>query len=94
MRPAHFLMGGLWLIVAVLIFGDVGIERPGRFGLDWGHFVVLAVLYLGILGVAILNLLLAPFFSTPDFRWRGWFIDVALFAVTLTLHWWIGNWEL
>jgi len=31
------------LIVIVLLFGDIGFDRPGRFGLDFGHLLLLLV---------------------------------------------------
>jgi hypothetical protein len=29
----------------VLVFGDIGFDRPGRFGLDFGHMLLLAVIW-------------------------------------------------
>ncbi len=31
------------LIVIVLLFGDIGFDRAGRFGLDFGHLLLLLV---------------------------------------------------
>ena len=28
--------------VAVVVFGDVGLDKPGRFGLDFGHLLLIA----------------------------------------------------
>ncbi len=32
--------------VLVIAFGDIGFDHPGRFGLDFGHFLVIAALEL------------------------------------------------
>jgi hypothetical protein len=39
----------------VLVFGDIGFDFPGRYGLDFGHAILLVVLYLIalVVGVAI-----------------------------------------
>jgi len=34
------------LIVAIVVFGDIGFDHPGRFGLDFGHLLLLGVLWL------------------------------------------------
>ncbi len=28
--------------IAVVVFGDVGFDKPGRFGLDFGHLLLIA----------------------------------------------------
>ena len=33
------------LLMAVLIFGDIGFDRPGRFGMSFGHGILLSILY-------------------------------------------------
>ncbi|MFT4843086.1 MAG: hypothetical protein ACJAYX_003601 [Planctomycetota bacterium] len=35
------------LAVVVIVFGDIGFDRPGRFGLDFGHGLLLVVLWFG-----------------------------------------------
>jgi hypothetical protein len=37
------------LLLAVLAFGDVGFDHPGRFGLDFDDAIVLLVLFCGVL---------------------------------------------
>jgi hypothetical protein len=37
------------LLLFVLLFGDIGFDVPGRFGLDIEHGVVIFVLYIGFL---------------------------------------------
>jgi len=32
--------------MAVLLFGDIGFDHPGRFGMSFGHGIVLSILYL------------------------------------------------
>ena len=34
------------LIVAIVALGDIGCDHPGRFGLDFGHLLLLALLWL------------------------------------------------
>ncbi len=36
------LLGIQVLGVAVVVFGDVGFDKPGRFGLDFGHLLLIA----------------------------------------------------
>lgn len=50
------------LLLAVLAFGDIGFDRPGRFGLSFGHGVAIAGLYL-------LMLLLGVACSIHEKRW-------------------------
>lgn len=35
------------LAVLVLAFGDIGFDRPGRFGLDFDHGVFFVLMWLG-----------------------------------------------
>lgn len=37
------------LLLAILVFGDVGFDRPGRYGLDFGDAILLVALYSGAL---------------------------------------------
>ena len=37
------------LLMAVLLFGDIGFDRPGRFGMSFGHGILLSFLYLVVL---------------------------------------------
>ena len=32
------------LVIAVLVFGDVGFDKPGKYGLDFRHFLALIVM--------------------------------------------------
>ena len=36
------LLGIQVLGIAVVMFGDVGFDKPGRFGLDFGHLLLIA----------------------------------------------------
>jgi hypothetical protein len=68
-----------FLIVAVLCFGDIGFDRPGRFGLDFGDFLLLMASYLAVLGW---GLAYAAF--NKQWRWmaiQGMFPLVAYAAV-------------
>jgi hypothetical protein len=35
-----------WLLLMILVFGDIGFDHPGRFGLDFGHFILFVFLYV------------------------------------------------
>ena len=50
------------MIIIILLFGDVGFDRPGRFGLDFGHLLLL------MLGYSILIL----WAMSIAFRARSW----------------------
>ncbi len=41
------------LALLVLVFGDIGFDKPGRFGLDFGHLLLLAALWVAALGVGL-----------------------------------------
>jgi hypothetical protein len=73
MKTAIWLLVAFqWLFLLVLAFGDIGFDHPGRFGLDFGHFLLIAGLYLvalvagGVLAVrgkawyALLGQILVP----------------------------------
>jgi hypothetical protein len=34
------------LAFLVLVFGDIGFDKPGRFGLDFGHYLLLIAIWL------------------------------------------------
>ena len=50
------------LIVIVLLFGDIGFDRPGRFGLDFGHLLLLLAV----------DLILMAWTVTIAIRTRSW----------------------
>ena len=43
----------LWGLVLVVIYGDIGLDLPGRFGLMLDHFVVICIAYLVLLGTGL-----------------------------------------
>ncbi len=43
----------LWGLVAVVIYGDIGLDLPGRFGLMLDHFVMICIAYLALLGAGL-----------------------------------------
>ncbi len=53
------LLGIQVLGVAIVLFGDVGFDKPGRFGLDFGHLLLIAVvevaLSIGLVVFSIVN---------------------------------------
>jgi hypothetical protein len=43
MKTAAFAPLGIQVFgVAIVLFGDVGFDKPGRFGLDFGHLLLIA----------------------------------------------------
>ena len=51
------LLGIQVLGVAVVVFGDVGFDKPGRFGLDFGHLLLLAAAEAALLiALAVLSI--------------------------------------
>ncbi len=32
------------LVILALYFGDIGFDKPGKFGLDFGHFIILMLI--------------------------------------------------
>jgi len=66
------------LALAVLIFGDIGFDRPGRYGLDYGHFLFLAVVW----GVAsIMGVVFACKMRRPGL------VFAQLLAIVVALAW-------
>ena len=41
------------LLMVVLLFGDIGFDHPGRFGMSFGHGILLSVFYLISVGFGI-----------------------------------------
>ncbi len=41
------------LCIAIVKFGDIGFDRPGAYGLDFDHFVMIAIVYCAILLLGI-----------------------------------------
>jgi hypothetical protein len=56
------------LVVLAPHFGDIGFDKPGRFGLDFGHFLLL-MLVQGCLFVAVTSIVIRKkwwvYFSVP-----------------------------
>lgn len=62
----------------VLVFGDIGFDRPGRFGLDFGHFLILVGTWTAAAGVG--------FFAAFRQRQTGAFV-LQLAAVIPPIAW-------
>lgn len=46
---AYWVVCGLQsLVLVVLLFGDIGFDKPGKFGLDWDHYLILLVVLVGL----------------------------------------------
>ena len=43
----------LIIIDLVFIYGDIGFDHRGKYGLDFGHFIILSILFVFISFVAI-----------------------------------------
>lgn len=39
---------GIVVIISILVlaFGDIGFDKPGKFGLDFGHFLIISTILL------------------------------------------------
>lgn len=46
MKAFWIVCGLQFLVVLALFFGDIGFDKPGKFGLDFGHFLVLMLVQL------------------------------------------------
>ncbi len=44
----------LWALVFVVVYGDIGLDLPGRFGLMLDHFVMICIAYLTLLGAGLM----------------------------------------
>ncbi len=59
MKPQRILFWCLlclqWLVLFVIAFGDIGFNRPGRYGLDFGAMLILLALY-GICAIVLIYL--------------------------------------
>lgn len=44
---------GQLFICAVIVFGDIGFDHPGRFGLDFEHFLLLAGLQICLMLLSV-----------------------------------------
>jgi hypothetical protein len=49
----------LWVLAVIVTFGDIGFDHPGRYGLDFGDFLLLAALYVVVSVVAIVASLIS-----------------------------------
>ena len=63
------------LVVLVLYFGDIGFDKPGKFGLDFGHLHALLLLQV-CLFVA------AAFVIVRRRKWKYFGVQFFLFVVT------------
>lgn len=52
-RSFRWACGFQGLVVIVLFFGDIGFDRPGRFGLDFGHLLLLLVVDVFLIAWAL-----------------------------------------
>ena len=69
-----------FLICVVLAFGDIGFDHPGRFGLDFGHFLLLLAAQAGLF---LLSLALPIAWR----RWRLLLIPAVFVPLTLLAVW-------
>lgn len=64
-----------YLVVLVLYFGDIGFDKPGRFGLDFEHFLFLMLLQGCLSGGAVIVVFLRR-------QWKYLGVQLILLIVT------------
>ena len=63
------------LVILALYFGDIGFDKPGRFGLDFGHFLILMVTQTCLLVAAVTTIIRKK-------QWRYFRVQFLLLVVT------------
>ena len=63
------------LVIFVLYFGDIGFDKPGRFGLDFDHFLILMVTYACLFVAAVTTIIRKK-------QWKYLSVQFLLIAVT------------
>lgn len=63
------------LIVLVLYFGDIGFDKPGRYGLDFDHFLFLMLLQGCLFAAAAIMIVRSR-------QWNYFGVQFVLFVVT------------
>jgi hypothetical protein len=76
MRISVALLVVQCLLIAALLFGDIGFDKPGRFGLDYDDGLFILALY----GVAFV---LGLAYAIRWRRWRGAGVQLAIPAAVL-----------
>ncbi len=64
------------LVILALYFGDIGFDKPGKFGLDFGHFLIL-MLVQGCLFIAAVTMLIRKK------RWNYFSVQFLLLVITM-----------
>jgi len=63
------------LVFLVLYFGDIGFDKPGRFGLDFDHFLILVVSQACLFIAAVITIFRKK-------QWKYFSVQFLLLAVT------------
>ena len=63
------------LTVLVLYFGDIGFDKPGRYGLDFEHFLLLMLLQIGLFAAAAIMIVRSR-------QWNYFSVQLVLLVVT------------
>lgn len=69
------------MVLAVLLFGDIGFDHPGRFGLSWGHGIAILALY-------IFTLLLGIPAALIDKSWKTALVEIATPLLVVVYFYW------
>ncbi len=72
-----FLLQGF--ILLVLFFGDIGFDKPGRFGLDFGHFLLLLCFQILLLFAFLMRL-------AKSRAWRLFWFSLFLLSTLPTVY--------
>ena len=69
------------LLLAVLLFGDIGFDHPGRFGMSFGHGILLSALYV----IALVSGLV---FSCIKRKWKASFPQLLVPLLLVAYMYW------
>jgi len=69
------------LLLAVLLFGDIGFDHPGRFGMSFGHGILLFALYV----IALVSGLV---FSCTKRKWKATFPQLLIPLLLVAYMYW------
>lgn len=73
------LLWSIWilqcLVILVLYFGDIGFDKPGRFGLDFDHLLILVVSQTSLFVAAVVTIIRKK-------QWKYFSVQFLLLAIT------------
>ncbi|MEO2036326.1 MAG: hypothetical protein ABGZ35_29990, partial [Planctomycetaceae bacterium] len=71
------------VLLAVLLFGDIGFDRPGRFGMSYGHGILLSALYV----IALISGLACSYVKR---KWKATFPQLLMPLLLVAYTFWPG----